>query len=162
MKIFIKTLIPAFFLMLISNYAFSCTAFVVTKSASKNGSILTAHTDDNELGDQRIIYVPASDHKKGTKRAIYPYLDGYPRYVGKSRGPDYVLQGFKPTKPLGYIPEVKHTYAYIDGGYPIINEHQLAFAETTAGAKISAILNTFALIRFRYQIPTITANISPP
>nr|WP_258006159.1 C69 family dipeptidase [Mesotoga sp. B105.6.4] len=34
------------------------------------------------------------------------------------------------------IPQVPHTYAYFDGSYGIMNEHQLMFGECTDGAKI--------------------------
>ena len=34
-------------------------------------------------------------------------------------------------KVLGYIPQAEKTYAYIHSGYPQMNEHQLAIAEST-------------------------------
>ena len=110
---------------------FSCTTLVVTKGATTDGSVIVAHSDDDELGDQRIIYVPAKDHKKGSKRAIYPYIETYPRYVGKARGPEYDIKEYPPTKPTGYIDQIEHTYSYFDANYGIINEHQLAIGEAT-------------------------------
>jgi len=110
---------------------------LATKGATKDGSVIVAHSDDNELGDQRIIYVPAANYPDNAKRAVYPYIEDYPRYVGSDRGPAYNIPGFKPTKPLGYIDQVKHTYAYIEGSYATINDHQLAFAESTTVSKVS-------------------------
>ena len=39
------------------------------------------------------------------------------------------------TVPLGYIPEVAHTFAYFDQDYGMMNEYQLALAESTTTAR---------------------------
>ncbi|MEE8637584.1 MAG: C69 family dipeptidase, partial [Candidatus Margulisiibacteriota bacterium] len=123
----------------LSSPLFACTTMIVGKDASKDGSVLVAHSDDDELQDQRIIYVPAMDHPTGSKRPVYydPSCFGGSniRYVGTSRGPGYDDPSLPPTKPLGYIDQVPHTYAYFDGNYAIMNEHQLVFGECTNGAK---------------------------
>ncbi|MBU1026455.1 MAG: C69 family dipeptidase [Candidatus Margulisbacteria bacterium] len=117
----------------------ACTTMIVGKDASTDGSVIVAHSDDDELFDQRLIYVPAMDHDKGSKRPVYydPASLGGPnvRYVGSSRGPGYVDKSRPETKPLGYIEQVPHTYAYFDGNYAVMNEHQLIFGECTNGAK---------------------------
>jgi len=117
----------------------ACTTILVTKGASMDGSVFVSHSDDDELGDQRIIYVLAADHEAGSKRPVYYDACSFEvttvRYVGTSRGPGYDTPGPK-TQPLGYIPQVEHTYAYFDGNYGIMNEHQLMFGECTNGAKI--------------------------
>ena len=41
-----------------------CTTMIITKGASADGSMMVAHSDDDELSDQRVIYVPAADHKR--------------------------------------------------------------------------------------------------
>ena len=44
------------------------------------------------------------------------------------------------TEPVGFIPQVEHTYAYFDGNYGIMNEHQLMFGECTNGSKTDGSL----------------------
>lgn len=88
---------------------------------------------------------------------VYPVRLQYPRYgdlllscqracvtgahvapcaaVGYDRGeafhPDRLQKWYawNESKAIGFIPEVSHTFAYIDGLYGIMNEHQLAFGE---------------------------------
>jgi dipeptidase len=81
--------------------------------------------------------VPAKDHPVGAKRPIYPDTEDWPRYIGSSRGPSY-LPGAYPegadqntTKPIGYLPEIAHTYQYFDTNYGVMNEHQLHIGEST-------------------------------
>ena len=137
-------LITTFFALIsMSCTGICCTTMLITKNATADGSILVAHSDDDEVGDQRIIYVPAMDHPKGSKRPVYP--DGnatYPRYVGKSRGPGYDIPDYPPTQPIGYIDQVPHTYAFFDANYGIINEHQLALGECTNAANVDTTLTT--------------------
>lgn len=111
-----------------------CTTMIVTKGATIDGSMIVAHSDDNELADQRIIHVPARDHKPGEMRNIYAETYYYPRIVTDERGDGY-KEGGKKSVPIGQIPEVEHTYAYIDGVYGIMNEYNLAIGECTCGAK---------------------------
>jgi len=125
----------------------ACTTILVTKGATEDGSLFVTHSDDDELGDQRLIYVPAADHPPGSKRPVYYDAVSIgpdtnynalitPRYVGTSRGPGYINKDYPDCIPLGYIPQVEHTYAYFDGNYGIMNEHQLMFGECTDGAKV--------------------------
>jgi len=135
----------ALFLLPIATY--SCTTILVTKEATEDGSVIVAHSDDSELFDQRLVYVPAADHEPGSLRPVYydasslgdrPQYHGYElkRYVGTHRGPTYVDSDAPQSIPLGHIPQVEHTYAYFDGSYGIMNEHQLMFGECTDGTKI--------------------------
>ncbi len=111
---------------------FSCTTMLITKGATKDGSVIVAHTDDDEFGDQRLVYVPAKDYPKNAKRPLYKFdTSNYPRYVGTSLSTAYDLSNYPATKPLGYIDQVEHTYAYIEGNYSIMNEKQLAIGECT-------------------------------
>lgn len=125
----------------------ACTTLLVTKGASEDGSVMVAHSDDSELFDQRLVYVPAADHEPGALRPVYydacalgdrPEYHSYEllRYVGTHRGPTYVDPDQPQSIPLGYIPQVPHTYAYYDASYGVMNEHQLMFGECTDGTKI--------------------------
>ena len=136
-----------FAVLLNSSLVQACTTMLVTKEATKDGSVFVAHSDDSELFDQRLVYVPAADHKPGEMRPVFydaaslgdrPKYHSYNlrRYVGDDRGPAYVDPSEPQSIPIGYIPQVEHTYAYYDGNYAIMNEHQLMFGECTDGAKV--------------------------
>lgn len=113
-----------------------CTTMIITPGATVDGSMIVTHSDDNELSDQRFIYVPAMNHAPGSMRGIVAGInDGYPRLVSKERGPGYDLKDWPETPIIGQIPQIAHTYAYFDGSYGIMNEHNLMFGECTNGAK---------------------------
>lgn len=127
--------------------ASACTTLIVTKGATADGSVMVSHSDDNDLIDQRIVYIPAQDHAPGSRRSVYVTAAAmgefaqfnslsYPRLVTDERGPAYDTEGPR-SVPIGSIPQVPHTYAYFDGNYGIMNEHQLMFGECTDGAKVS-------------------------
>ena len=90
--------------------------------------------------------VPAADHAPGSTRAIIGGRAQYPRYVGSDRGSPYSLSAlakglydWKETVAVGKIPEVEHTYAYLDGDYGIQNEYQLSMGESTCSAMLHAV-----------------------
>lgn len=127
--------------------ALACTTLLVSRGASEDGSVMVGHSDDSELFDQRLVHVPAADHKPGSLRPVYydaaalgdrPEYHAYMlrRYVGIDRGPVYNEPDRPQSIPLGYIPQVEHTYAYFEGSYAIMNEHQVMFGECTDGTKI--------------------------
>ena len=127
--------------------AFACTTIIVTPGASEDGSMFVTHSDDNEMSDQRLVYVPAADHEPGSLRPVYaaacalgefPEYNSlsYPRLVCDERGETYNTPGYPVSIPLGEIPQIEHTFAYFDGSYGIMNEHQLMIGECTCGAKM--------------------------
>ena len=108
-----------------------------------DGTIIVAHTDDagNDASDLRLVRVPAKDHAPEAMRPVYRFQDGFPRLVDESRSREYGAMsgtGQVKSKPLGYIKEVNHTYAYWDQEYGMMNEHQLAIGESTCGARTVA------------------------
>jgi dipeptidase len=142
---------------------FACTTMIAGKKATNDGSVIVAHSDD-DVADERVIYVPEQTFDKDDKRNVY-YDDAslgpnptynatvLRRYIGSDRGPGYRPvpgEPFAPSKPLGAIPQYPtddpaypiplpkdlKTYAYFDSNYGIMNEHSLMFGECTCGAKI--------------------------
>ena len=120
----------------------ACTTTIVTKGASADGSVFVSHSNDSFDSDPNIVYVPAKDHEAGDMRPVYPAAIAWdempdyacyanPRLVAPERAAEYDYPGKEKTKPLGEIPEVAHTYAYIDSDYGVMNEHGLMLGECT-------------------------------
>jgi dipeptidase len=129
-------------------HAQACTTMIATPGATADGSMMVAHSDDDELGDQRLVYVPARE-QKGTRKT---FADGflYPRIVTDDRGPAYDTKG-EPTTPLAMIPyeeiwkllgrKQPTSFAYFDGNYGIMNEKNLMMGECTNGANFEPDAN---------------------
>ena len=120
----------------------ACTTMIVTKGASADGSMMVAHSDDDELSDQRLIRVPA--HPQSGSRTIYTELYRYPRINTHDRGPYYYTEGYPLSPALYNLPyeeiwkllgrKTENSYAYFDGNYGIMNEVNLMIGECTNGA----------------------------
>jgi dipeptidase len=120
--------------------ALGCTTFGITKSASSDGSVFVAHSNDGfgpgEVGttirDDAVVftYVPAQNFTPGSKRPILydPNSGGEFRGNGAASDNDTII--------IGYVDQVNHTYGYISGSYGMMNEHQLISGECTDYAKI--------------------------
>lgn len=127
-----------------------CTSIAVGKLATVDGSVMNTHTADCEDCDWRINKVPARDWPEGSQRPIYLLTGSYPLHVREDRGFTWTKENlenipqFLPTweretgEILGYIPQVKHTYALVEGQYGIMNEHQVAIGESTCPTKMWA------------------------
>ncbi|NCC24216.1 MAG: dipeptidase [Deltaproteobacteria bacterium] len=147
MKRVLERVLAACVLVLLAWPAWSCTTIIVGKQASVDGSVLVSHSEDG-LGDPRMVYIPAKDHEPGSVRHVYdsdvalgyePRFGSDPvhRFNIDERSPRYKAPaGVPPSQPLGSIPQVSHTYAYFDGNYGLMNEHQLIMGECTDKAKV--------------------------
>ena len=115
------------------------------KNATVNGSVMVTHSNDGEFDtDPRLVKVPAADHPvhDDSKRPIYFSPESYPRYVGFQRGiPEYYPKQQEAASfiPIGYIPQVKHTFAYIEDTYGAVNEMQVGIGESTCSGIFGAI-----------------------
>lgn len=101
----------------------SCTSIMVGKKASTDGSVITSHTCDSWYRTWMKM-VAAKDYANDTVTAIY---DGrmHTQTPGDSTN----------VKIKGVIPQVKHTYRFLDSAYPCLNEKQLAMGETTISGR---------------------------
>ncbi|KAE9339928.1 hypothetical protein PF008_g11335 [Phytophthora fragariae] len=119
-----------------------CTAIIVGAKASTTGTPMTTHTNDCSSCDFRIAKVPAQTHEDGAQHDVVLAAFDYPRYVGGARGKEYLPENldtrfynWTATPAIGSVPEVAQTFAYIEGAYGIINEHQVAIGESTCPAR---------------------------
>ena len=101
----------------------SCTSIMVGKQASTDGSVITSHTCDSWYRTW-VTMTPAEDYERDTVMNIY---DGR---MHTEFATDQTGMTIK-----GQIPQVKHTYKYLDTAYPCMNEKQLAMGETTISGR---------------------------
>ncbi len=101
-----------------------CTSITVGKLASDDGSVFTSHTDDSHRTRSWMDIVPAKDHKKGSMMTMY-----------KREAFDSLAMPTYAHIPIGEIPQVEHTYQYVNTAYACMNEHQLSMGESTFGGR---------------------------
>jgi dipeptidase len=108
----------------IAGFPDACTSITIGRNASTDGSVINSHTDDSHRTRSSMFFVPAGDHKKEAVSIMYKRVasDSLPM-------PSYNFI------PIGNIPQVGHTYAFLNTAYPSMNEHQLAIGESTFGGR---------------------------
>lgn len=112
--------------------ATACTNFIVTRGASKDGSVLISYAADSHTRYGAIAFYPAAGHLPGSRCEVFHYESG---------------------KLLGTIPEVPHTFSVVQ----FMNENQVAIGETTFGGLDSlssqpgAILDYGSLMKIGLQ-----------
>ena len=87
-----------------------CTNVIISRGASKDGSVLVSYAADSHTIYGELYYKPARDWKAGSKIQIYDW---------------------DTNKPLGLIEQVSHTYQTVGN----MNEFQLIITETTWGGR---------------------------
>jgi len=115
-----------------------CTAILVGKDATLDGSTLTLQTADCGICDFTFRYVPAMEFEEGAMRKIYSKSQyaawPTPEEVGgpiESIEDIYHEEWFTGIE----IPQVEQTYAYIHAVFGNINEKQLGINESTIGCR---------------------------
>jgi dipeptidase len=110
----------------INGFPDGCTSVTVGRLASSDGSVFTSHTDDSHRTRSEITIMPAKDHAPGTTTPMYKRVP-----CDTTPMPSYS------NIRIGEIPQVAHTYAFINTAYPCQNEHQVAIGESTFGGRES-------------------------
>lgn len=100
----------------------ACTNYLVTKTASVDGSTMISYAADSHIRYGELYWRPAADWAEGSMRTIYDRSTN---------------------KPLGQIPQVAHTYKVVG----FMNEHQLAIGETTFGGR-DELVDTTGIIDY--------------
>ena len=99
-----------------------CTSITVGKKASADGSVITSHTDDSHRTRTNMLVEKAADHKKGEMVTMYKR-----QWAKKVEGKMDKYENIE----IGEIPQVNHTYQFLNTAYPCVNEKQLAIGEST-------------------------------
>jgi len=97
-------------LVLFTGDLFACTNILVSKGASKDGSVIISYAADSHSLYGELYYTPAALHLSGEELEVYEWDTG--KYLGK-------------------IPQVRQTYSVIGN----MNEYQVAIGETTFGGR---------------------------
>lgn len=103
--------------------AFACTNFLLTKSATKDGSTIITYSADSHVLYGELYHWPAGTWPAGTMLDVYDWDSG--KYLGK-------------------IPQAAQTYNVVGN----MNEHQLAIGETTFGGRKELANQTGAIIDY--------------
>jgi dipeptidase len=90
--------------------AYSCTNFLISKGASKDGSVMITYAADSHELYGELYYYEGKEHLDGEMLDVYEWDTG-----------DY----------LGQIKQVKKTYTVVGN----MNEYQVAIGETTFGGR---------------------------
>jgi dipeptidase len=108
----------------IAGYPDACTSITAGRLATVDGSVITSHTDDSHRTRSWINIVPAKDHKEDETVKMY-----------KRVACDTFAMPTYSHNVIGEIPQVAHTYGYINTAYPSLNEKQLGIGESTFGGR---------------------------
>src|SRR5580700_5436535 len=92
-----------------SSIALACTSIVVSRGASRDGSVMVTYSADAPFMP-RLLYVPGGTNKAGELIQV---------------------RGWEDDRPCGPVKQAAHTYSVVG----LMNEHQLSLGETTTGGR---------------------------
>jgi dipeptidase len=101
----------------------ACTNFIVTKGASKDGSVMLTYSADSHTLFGELYHWPAAKWPAGSMLNVYEWDTG---------------------KFLGQIPQVAETYNVVGN----MNEHQVAIGETTYGGREELFTQAGAVVDY--------------
>jgi dipeptidase len=122
-----KRLFTALFAIAIAGFfigqnTMACTNFLVTRGASKTGSVMITYSADSHVLYGELYFWPSRDYPDGAWLDVYEWDTG--KYMGKIR-------------------QVRHTYSVVGN----MNEHQLSIGETTYGG-IEGLVDPEAIVDY--------------
>ncbi|MDR1878224.1 MAG: C69 family dipeptidase, partial [Bacteroidales bacterium] len=106
------------------NISDECTTITMGKNATDDGSVRTSHTDDSHRTRSNVLITQAKTHPKGATVTMYRRV-----WCDTTKMKTYRNDS------IGVIPQVSHTYGYINTAYPCLNDKQLAIGESTIGGR---------------------------
>ena len=109
-----------------------CTLIIFGRKATEHGFPVVTHANDCAECDSRMAYVPGRNHSDEVRLVFNGSDMSFPRPNDQSRSLIYSQQQ---AKPVGSIPQVERTHALWEAAYPLMNEHGLAFGESTTFGK---------------------------
>lgn len=133
-------------LLLSVRFTHACTTLICGSKATADGSVLASHSSDGGgTLDPRMVRIPSRDFPSGSLRPVFSSPENYPRYSGTDRmAAEYFPENCQSTPekcaamtPIGFIPQVSHTFSYFESTYGIMNEHQVGLAESTCSGVFS-------------------------
>ena len=122
MKLILRTLLAAVLIMATANVSDACTNLLITKGATKDGSVMVTYSADSHVLYGELYFTPAGVFSKGSKLKVYEWDGGH---------------------FLGEIAQVPKTYSTIGN----MNEHQLIITETTFGGR-EELVDTTGIIDY--------------
>ncbi len=110
MKILSKLILTLLLILAVIFETSACTNFLITKGASKDGSVMISYSADSHTLYGELYHWPAATWPAGSMLDVYEWDTG---------------------KFLGQIPQAPVTYNVVGN----MNEHQVAIGETTYGGR---------------------------
>ncbi len=117
-----KTILSIALIALTHTAMLACTNVLITKGASKTGSVMVTYSADSYQLYGELYRSPAATHPKGSKIKIHEWDTG---------------------KYLGEIAQIEKTYSTIGN----MNEHQLIIVESTFGGR-SELVDTTGIMDY--------------